>query len=485
MAVVMDDEHCYRAVRSRDPRFDGWFFGAVTTTGIYCRPSCPAVTPKQRNMRFYPTAAAAQDAGFRACKRCRPDAAPGSPEWSQRTDLVGRAMRLISDGVVDRDGVTGLAGRLGYSERHVHRQLVAEVGAGPLALARAQRARAARLLLETTELPVTQVAFASGFASVRQFNDTVRDVFATTPSGLRVASRRRRAPAAPGVISVRLPFRQPFDSVQVFQFLAARAVPGIEEGTSHSYRRSLVLPHGPAVIELTDDNIGRGWVDCRLQLGDLRDLAAAVQRCRRLLDLDADPLAIGEQLGNDPILGPDVEARPGLRVPGHVDGDELAVRAVLGQQVSVAAARTLAGRIVHRYGTPLTAPVGTLTHLFPTSQQLADVADDNLPMPESRKRTLRGLAQALAIGDLELDPGVDRDEATQRLLRLPGIGRWTAGYIRMRGLGDPDVFLDTDLGVRHALARRAPDRIDSDAWRPWRSYAVHHLWNSTNREDRQ
>ncbi len=480
----MDDEHCYRAVRSRDTRFDGWFFGAVTTTGIYCRPSCPAVTPKRRNMQFYPTAAAAQDAGFRACKRCRPDATPGSPEWSQRADLVGRAMRLISDGVVDRDGVTGLASRLGYSERHLHRQLVTEVGAGPLALARAQRARAARLLLETTELPATQVAFAAGFASVRQFNDTVRDVFATTPTGLRTASRRRRITATPGVIDVRLPFRAPFDAAAVFGFLAARAVPGVEDGTEHAYHRSLALPHGPAVIELTDDSVDRGWVDCRLHLGDLRDLAAAVQRCRRLLDLDADPVAIAEQLGTDPILGPDVMKTPGLRVPGHVDGDELAFRAVLGQQVSVAAARTLAARIAARYGTPLATPVASLTHLFPSAEQLAHASGDDLPMPASRRRTMLALAHALASEDLELDPGVDRDEATQKLLRLPGIGPWTAGYIRMRGLGDPDVFLATDLGVRAALRGRGAGGVDSAAWRPWRSYAVHHLWHSTHREER-
>jgi AraC family transcriptional regulator, regulatory protein of adaptative response / DNA-3-methyladenine glycosylase II len=305
-----------------------------------------------------------------------------------------------------------------------------------------------------------------------------------TPTSLRITSRRRRTPAAPGIISVRLPFRMPFDSAHVFEFLAARAVPGVEEGTSRSYRRSLALPHGPAVIELSDSNVDRGWVDCTLQLGDLRDLAAAVQRCRRLLDLDADPLAIVEQLGTDPILRSAVGARPGLRVPGHVDGDELAVRAVLGQQVSVAAARTLAARIAARYGTPLAAPVGTLTHLFPTSKQLTQAANDDLPMPQSRKRTLMALAEALSSGQVELDPGVDRDDATQRLLRIPGIGPWTAGYIRMRGLGDPDVFLDSDLGVRHALARAGRDRIDSDAWRPWRSYAVHHLWNSPQREDR-
>jgi AraC family transcriptional regulator, regulatory protein of adaptative response / DNA-3-methyladenine glycosylase II len=479
MAIVMDDEHCYRAVQSRDPRFDGWFFGAVTTTGIYCRPSCPAVTPKRENMRFYPTAAAAQDAGFRACKRCRPDATPGSPEWSQRADLIGRAMRLISDGVVDRDGVTGLATRLGYSERHLHRQLVAEVGAGPLALARAQRARAARLLLETTDLPATQVAFAAGFASVRQFNDTVRDVFATTPTGLRAASRSRRAPAAPGVICLRLPFRAPLDAAHVFAFLSARAVPGVEEGTIHSYRRTLGLPHGPAVLELTGDHVERGWIDCRLDLGDLRDLAAAVQRCRRLLDLDADPVAIAEQLGRDPILGPDVQSAPGLRVPGHVDGDELAVRAVIGQQVSVPAARTLAARLTAGYGTPLRSEAGTLTHLFPTASQLADADPDNLPMPRSRKRTLLALARALEDGDLELDPGADRDEATSALRSLPGVGPWTAGYIRMRALGDPDVFLDSDVGVRHALARRGADAADSTSWRPWRSYAVLHLWKST------
>ena len=276
----MDDEHCYRAVRSRDTRFDGWFFGAVTTTGIYCRPSCPAVTPKRRNMKFYPTAAAAQDAGFRACKRCRPDATPGSPEWSQRADLVGRAMRLISDGVVDREGVTGLASRLGYSERHLHRQLVTEVGAGPLALARAQRARAARLLLETTELPATQVAFAAGFASVRQFNDTVRDVFATTPTGLRTASHRRRITATPGVINVRLPSARRSMPQQRSAFLPL--APCRRRGR----HRARLPPKPRAPARASRHRADRPQrrprlVDCRLHLGDLRDLAAAVQRCRR------------------------------------------------------------------------------------------------------------------------------------------------------------------------------------------------------------
>ena len=276
--VIEDFERCYRAVQGKDARFDGWFFTAVTSTGIYCRPSCPAITPKRANVRFYPTAAAAQLAGFRACKRCRPDATPGSPEWNMRADVVGRAMRLIADGVVDRDGVRGLAARLGYSERHLHRQLTAEVGAGPIALARAQRAQTARILIETTELPFAQVAFGAGFASIRQFNDTVREVFASTPTELRAKARpsghARSTPAADlaglGRIALRLAVRQPFDGDGLLAFLGPRAVPGIEELTGATYRRTLDLPHGPAVIDLTP---APDHVRCAVRLHDLRDLA--------------------------------------------------------------------------------------------------------------------------------------------------------------------------------------------------------------------
>lgn len=481
--MVEDFERCYRAVQSRDPRFDGWFFTAVRTTGIYCRPSCPAVTPRATNVAFHPTAAAAQAAGFRACLRCRPDATPGSPEWNTRADLVGRAMRLIADGVVDREGVGGLARRLHYSERHLHRQLVSEVGAGPIALARAQRANAARLLIETTDLALSQVAFAAGFASIRQFNDTIRAVFAKTPSELR-ARRRAHDEVTPGSITVRLPFRAPLDGAGLLAFLSVRAVPGVEAVTADgTYHRTLRLPRGAGVVTVhLPVGPDERHVVIALRLDDLRDLGAAVERTRRLLDLDADPVAVSEQLGADALLAPLVAAAPGHRVPGTVDGAELAVRAVLGQQVSVAGARTLAGRLVAAAGRPLDEPVGTLTHVFPAPEALGDGLAA-VGLPESRKRALRHLAEALA-GDLVLDPGADRPDTEARLLALPGIGPWTASYIAMRALADPDAFLAGDLGVRHALAGLgvagdpASASTLAERWRPWRAYALQHLWAS-------
>lgn len=360
-----DTERCVRAVRSKDARFDGWFFTAVLTTRIYCRPSCPAVPPKPENMTFYPSAAACQQAGFRACKRCRPDTSPGSPEWNQRADLVARAMRLIGDGVVDREGVPGLAGRLGYSTRQVERQLLAELGAGPLALARAQRAQTARLLIETTPLPMAEIAFAAGFCSIRTFNDTVREVFALAPSELRDRVPKKRAPATPGVLSLRLPFRAPLNPDNLFGHLAATAVPGVEEWRDGAYRRTLRLPYGHGIVGLTPhvDHIA-----CRLTLSDLRDLPVAISRCRRMLDLDADPVAVDDQLRTDPVLAPLVEKAPGRRVPRTVDEAEFAVRAVLGQQVSTAAARTHAARLVTAHGNPIEDPEGGLTHLFPSPE---------------------------------------------------------------------------------------------------------------------
>ncbi|GHF38684.1 DNA-3-methyladenine glycosylase 2 family protein [Streptomyces morookaense] len=480
----MKDDDRYQAVRSRDARFDGAFFTAVKTTGIYCRPSCPAVTPKRENVCFYPSAAAAQGAGFRACRRCRPDAVPGSAEWNVRADLVGRAVRLIGDGVVDREGVAGLAGRLGYSSRQVHRQLTQELGAGPVALARAQRAHTARTLLQTTDLPVTEIAFAAGFASVRQFNDTIREVYAATPSALRArpgrpASARESAAGIP----LRLAHRGPYAADEIFGFLRRRVIPGIEETTgapgARTYRRTLRLPYGTGIAEVHEPRHGDGaWLDCRLHLTDPRDLSTAVQRIRRLFDLDADPWAVAERLGADPHLRALVAARPGLRSPGAADAEELAVRAVLGQQVSVAAAAVLGGVLVAAYGKPLAAPDGGLTHVFPDPGTLAGAALDELGMPDSRRRALRAVAEALAEGTVRLDPGADRDAAQQALLALPGIGPWTAGYIRMRALGDPDVFLQGDAGVRHGLAAVGAAPADAAAWGPWRSYAVHHLWNA-------
>src|SRR3954451_3696699 len=302
--VDLEFERCYRAVAGRDARFDGWFFTAVHTTGIYCRPSCPARTPLARNVTFFTTAAAAQAAGFRACRRCRPDAAPGSPEWDVRADVVARAMRLIADGEVERAGVPGLAARLGYSERQLHRLLVGELGVGVLALARARRAQTARVLIETTELPMSEVAFAAGFASIRQFNHTVREVFATTPTGLRRARRRGRDGAPPGWLTLRLTARAPYDAAEVLLFLGAHAVPGLEEWDGTTFSRVLDLPHGPAVVQLTPTTDGGPAVFARLHLTELRDLGTAVSRCRRMLDLDADPAAVDDVLGADPALAP-------------------------------------------------------------------------------------------------------------------------------------------------------------------------------------
>ncbi|MBB3083117.1 AlkA N-terminal domain-containing protein [Geodermatophilus sabuli] len=475
MTQSLDAERCYRAVASRDARFDGWFFTAVATTGIYCRPSCPARTPLARNVSFFSTAAAAQSAGYRACRRCRPDAVPGSPEWDVRADVVARAMRLIGDGEVERSGVPGLAARLGYSERQLHRLLVAELGVGPLALARAQRAQTARVLLETTGLPVADVAFAAGFASIRQFNDTVREVFATTPTGLRRTAPRTPS-GTPGELVLRLAARAPYAVDEVLHFLGAHAVPGLEEWDGTTFSRVLDLPHGPAVVRLSPA-AGAPGVTARLRLTELRDLGVAVARCRRLLDLDADPAAVDDVLGADPALSALVATAPGRRVPASPDAAELAVRAVLGQQVSVAGARTLTARLLTAAGTPLPEPVGTLTHAFPRAAALAEADLTAVGLTGARRGTVHALAAAVADGAVPLDAGADRDEATGALRAVPGIGPWTAALVALRGLADPDVWLPGDLALRRSLVQLGSS--DSDAatrWRPWRSYAVMHLW---------
>lgn len=482
----MDDEQRYQAAASKDARFDGVFFVAVKTTGIYCRPSCPAMTPKRENVRFYSMAAAAQQAGFRACKRCRPDASPGSPEWNVRADLTARAMRLITDGIVDREGVAGLANRLGYEQRQVRRLLTAELGAGPLALARAQRAQTARVLVETTKLPMGDIAFAAGFASIRQFNATMLEIFDTPPTQLRERAAKNTDPAPPGMLRLRLPYRPPIDLPRLLRFLAARAVPGVEEVTAGTYSRTISLPNGSGILSLRPVPAAN-WVECELELDDLRDVTAAVQRCRRLLDLDADPVAVSGFLARDEVVGPLARACPGRRSPGHVDGDELALRAVLGQQVSVAAARRLGARLTVEYGKPLSQPRGTLTHRFPDAATIAAADPETLPMPRARARALVALATALASGEISLHPGADRDQAAARLLAVDGIGPWTVSYIRMRALSDPDAFLPTDAGVLAALRHRpggagtaavsaAAAASAAERWRPWRAYAVHHLW---------
>ena len=479
--LQIDFDVCYRAVCSRDARFDGQFFTAVTSTGIYCRPICPAPTPKAEHVRFYACAAAAEADGFRACRRCRPEASPGSPDWNVRADLVARALRLIAEGMVDTDGVAGLAQRLAISERHLHRELTTEVGVGPLALARTRRAQTARLLIDETALPLTEIAFAAGFASLRQFNETMLAVFGCPPSALR----RRGHPENPGGggLTVHLSYRPPFDTESLLAFLGQRALPGVEEVSAGRYRRSVALPRSTGIIELEPSQANH-QVILRMWLTDLRDVGLLVQRCRQFLDLDTDPATIAAQLSAHPMLGPLVARHPGLRVPGTLNGFELAVRAIVGQQVSVAGARTMVGRLVQALGEPLPRANGSLTHLFPTPERIAQADLQALGFTIRRAAALRALAEKVASGDITLDHGADRAKTMAQLLDVPGIGSWTAAYISMRALGDPDAFPATDLGLRHALELHSSALTqrqllaEAEAWRPWRSYAVMHLWAS-------
>lgn len=508
---IEDTEACYRAVKSRDRRFDGVFYTGVTSTGIYCRPSCPALTPARRNTTFHRSAAAAQAAGFRACKRCLPDATPGSPEWDVSADVTGRVMRLICDGLVEREGVEGLARRVGYTPRHLQRLLTSQLGAGPLALARARRAQNARILVETTTMALSDVAFAAGFASIRQFNETMSAVYAATPTALRAGRRSadttslssaghaatplaprggsRSPDTAPGQVELRLPVRPPYAGAEVLRFLGAHLVPGVERCGPDWYERTLRLPHGPGRVRLTfsaTETAGNTTsVRCRLVVNDLRDVGSAVERCRRLLDADSDPTAVDDELAGDPGMARLVRTRPGLRVPGGVDGDEIAVRAVLGQQISLAGAISLGAKLVDRYGERL--PTDSHGYdgpdrLFPSAATLADVDPAELPMPRARGRALVSLCAALAGGDIALDRSADRTEVRARLLELPGIGPWTADCVALRALGDPDVFLPTDVGVRRALTGLGEDPAAAEslshAWRPWRSYGLMHLWST-------
>jgi AraC family transcriptional regulator of adaptative response / DNA-3-methyladenine glycosylase II len=487
----------FRAMSSRDSRFDGQFITGVHSTGIYCRPSCPAMTPKPSNVTFYRTAAAAHEAGLRACKRCLPDAVPGSSDWNIHDDLAARAMRLIADGVVEREGVPGLAGRLGYTPRHLTRVLAQELGAGPLALARAHRAQTARTLLVTTELPIADVAFAAGFSSIRQFNDTLQAVYESTPRELRRRGAARIRAARPtGVaattikatdgapdagapisgattITVRLPARAPFDGAGLMTFFVDHAVPGIESGDLSSYRRAVRLPHGVATIDLSLD--GSSAILCTARLENVADLGVLVARVRRLLDLDADSEAIDAALSHDPHLATSVLANPGVRLPGSLDPDEALFRTLIGQQISVAAARTVLGRVVAELGDD---------GLFPTATQFAERGRDVLRGPTSRIETIVGAAEALASGSLQLDVGMPVDELTAKLVALPGIGPWTAGYLAMRVLGNPDVMLSTDLVMlKSAAGLGLPATARGLAehglrWAPWRSYAGLHLWRS-------
>jgi AraC family transcriptional regulator of adaptative response / DNA-3-methyladenine glycosylase II len=468
--ILRDADACYRVVSSRDPRWDGRLYLGVLSTGVYCRPSCPARTPRVENCRFYPSAAAAVAAGFRACRRCRPDALPGTREDDHRADLAARALRLIRDGEVDAGGVAGLAGRLHVSERHLHRVLVAEVGVGSLRLAATRRAQTARLLIDQTDMGMADVAFAAGFASIRQFNDVMRAEFGCPPRALRRPAVDGRAPVEGGPgLTLRLRYREPYASESVWAFLSARAVPGVESvAVDGALRRRVPAPSGsPAVVEVRRPSAG--VVPVRLELGELADLGPVVARVRRWLDLDADPLAVDEALGADPGLAPLVRARPGLRVPGTVDGFELAARAVVGQQVSVAGARTLLGRLV--------AEVGEGAG-FPSAASVAAVGPPALGacgLTRARAGALHRVALEVAEGRLVLDPGADRAAVRAALLAVPGIGPWTAAYIALRALADPDAWPDPDAVLRRDVRAHG---WDPDRWRPWRGYAALHVWTA-------
>lgn len=475
----------YRAMQSRDTRFDGQFITGVHSTGIYCRPSCPAVTPKPSNVTFYLTAAAAHEAGLRACKRCLPDAVPGSPQWNLRDDLSARAMRLIADGEVERTGVPGLAARLGYTPRHVTRVLVTELGAGPLALARAHRAQTARLLLIGTELSVTDVAFAAGFNSVRAFNETITEVYHLTPSAIRAARRRPLRGVEPhgSAIVLRLPARAPFDLAGVLDFVGERAVAGVETYLDGTYTRTLRLPHGTATVSLRASGSSSDAVECEAVLDDVADLAPLVARVRRLLDLDADAVAIDAALVADPALTPSVAATAGIRVPGSTDAAETLFRALVGQQVSVASARTALGRLTDALGESIRRTNGP-ARLFPTPEAIAAGGRDVLRGPVARIEAILNVARALTVGDLVLDVGESRAELESRLRALPGIGPWTAGYVAMRVLGSPDILLVDDLALRQGAGRlglpteRRALAERGGSWAPWRSYAGMHLWRA-------
>lgn len=473
--MALREAEFQRARDAGDLRYDGCFFAAVVTTGVYCRVVCPAPAPKLENVRLFASAAAAQAAGFRPCRRCHPERAADAPAWSEYPPVLSRALRLIAEGVLDGNDVETLAARLRIGSRHLRRLFVEHLGAPPLAIAKARRVHFARRLLDETDLPVADIAFASGFGSVRQFNHDLRRTFGRPPRELR---RARAVATREDGLTLRLPYRPPLDWPKMIAFLQPRAIPGIEVAEHDRYRRTIEIDGEPAVLEL---RIVREapYLTLRVRAPRTMQLPALVERARRVFDLNADPVAIGEQLGADALLGPMLRTRPGLRVPGAWDPFEVAVRAVLGQQISVRAATTLAGRLVQAHGTPaeqLAEP--GLTRLFPRPEVLAEADLGAIGMTGQQARAITALADAVAAGKLTFDLASGLDEFVARLCDLPGIGPWTAQYVAMR-LGEPDAFPAGDLGLRRAAGvTQAALASKADAWRPWRAYAAMYLWTS-------
>ena len=485
----MQEHDIYERARlSRDARFDGQFFVGVKTTGIYCRPICPANAPKKENVSFYPSAAAACEAGFRPCLRCRPECAPGTPAWSGTSTTVRRGLRLIADGALDDGSIEQLAERLGVTSRHLRRLFTRHLGASPLAIAHTQRLHFAKRLIDQTDLPMSEISVAAGYGSVRRFNDAFRNTYSRTPRELR--SRRREQATVAGPLSVRLPWRAPFDWPAITDFLAGRATPGVEQVLDGCYLRTVAVQDEAGVIECCPDDDG-GSVRLTVHGIGTQNLFLLVQKVREIFDLDAPVADIRDVLQADPQLRRVLRSAPGIRVPGAWDGFELTVRAILGQQVSVKAATTMAGRIAHRYGEPVALPESLQTRegdvqlakLFPTPTKLARARFNDIGLVRSRIETIRRVAKAVCDGSLIFDSAQDPDEFRQSLTAIKGIGDWTAQYVAMRALKYPDAFPASDLGLLKAVGERDISgvkhlRSRAEAWRPWRSYAAMLLWSS-------
>jgi AraC family transcriptional regulator of adaptative response / DNA-3-methyladenine glycosylase II len=482
----MDDDACYRAIETRDRRFDGRLFVAVTTTGVYCRPFCPAPTPKRKNVRFFPTAAAAQAAGFRPCLRCRPETSPDLAFWRGSSNTVSRALGLIEAGALDDANVETLATRLGIGERQLRRLFKQHLGASPISIAQTRRILLAKQLIHDTRLPMTEIASAAGFGSLRRFNEVFRQLYRRPPKALRRAGVRAESVGATGAVAVKLGYRPPYDWEGILSFLRARAIPGVEAVSGGRYARTIAIGDGRGVllVEPAEGNC----LEATVRFPDLKALPGIIARVRRVFDLAADPLAIGAHLSEDPVLAPLVAARPGLRVPGAWDGFELAVRAILGQQITVPAAAKLAGKLVQSYGETVVDPCARdhgLTHLFPTPRQLTGVDLAAIGMPKARRMALSSLAAAVVADPLIFGPRRSLEEAVARLRALAGVGEWTAQYIAMRELREPDAFPAADIGLMRAMrdgsgVRPSPTELlaHAERWRPWRAYAALHLWAS-------
>ena len=472
----LDLQVCSRARLSRDPRFDGKFFIGVLTSRVYCRPICPAPTAKEKNCRYYPTAAAAAEAGFRPCLRCRPECSPGTPAWLGTPNTVSRALRLISESGLEDGGVEVLAERLGVGSRHLRRLFLRHLGATPLAVAQTRRLHFAKKLIDETSLPMTQVALASGFGCVRRFNAGIRKVYKRTPTQIRRLARKT-AVQPDNQYFFQLRFRPPYNWNGVLAFLAPRATPGVEVVELGTYRRSISLNGGHGYFEVSQNEANHA-LDVRVQFGDPRSLFSIVERIRAMFDLNADWEVIVSSLKTDPALAPRLKAAPGLRVPGCWNGFELAVRAILGQQITVKGATVLAGRIATAFGQSFSAANG-ITHLFPAPEALADAGLTSIGLPGARAESIRALARAVCDRRICFEGIVNSDDLLIRLCEIPGIGKWTAQYIAMRALGEPDAFPFGDLGLLRTLDLANPRDLErrAEAWRPWRAYAAMYLWS--------